>query len=55
MEQEVNNGGGTLNYASKGVVVNGAGNGISRIMWTQGKKGARSISEKDQASGAPLR
>jgi hypothetical protein len=28
------------------VVVNGSGNGISCITWTQGKKGARSILEK---------
>jgi hypothetical protein len=44
-----------INHASKGVVVNGSGNGISRILWTQGKKGARSISEIDQAPGAPVR
>jgi hypothetical protein len=37
-----------INPASKGVVVNGSGNGISWITRTQGKKGARSISEKDQ-------
>jgi hypothetical protein len=43
-----------INHTSKGVVVNGSGNGISRITWTQGKKGARSISEIDQAPGAPL-
>jgi hypothetical protein len=44
-----------INHTSKGVVVNGSGNGISWITWTQGKKGARSISEKDQGPGAPLR
>jgi hypothetical protein len=55
MEQEVKKWRWKINHASKGVVVNGLGNGISRIMWTQGKKGARSISEKDQAPGAPLR
>jgi hypothetical protein len=36
------------------VVVNGSGNGILGITWTQGKKGARSTSEIDQAPGAPL-
>jgi hypothetical protein len=35
-----------INHGSKGVVVNGSGNGISCITWTQGKKGARSILEK---------
>jgi hypothetical protein len=44
-----------INHASKGVVVNGSGNGISWITWTQGKKGAISISEIDQSPGAPLR
>jgi hypothetical protein len=47
-----NNGGGRL--ISKAVVVNGSGNRMSWITWTQGKKGARRILEKDQASGAPL-
>jgi hypothetical protein len=44
-----------INHASKGEVVNGSCNGISWITWTQGKKVARSISEIDQAPGAPLR
>jgi hypothetical protein len=43
-----------INHASEGVVVNGSGNGISWITWTQGKKGARSILEIDQAPGAPF-
>jgi hypothetical protein len=43
-----------MNHASEGLVVNGLGNGISWIAWTHGKKGAKSISEKDQAPGAPL-
>jgi hypothetical protein len=55
MKQEVKQWRWKINHASKGVVVNGSGNGISWITWTQGKKGARSISEKDQAPGAPLR
>jgi hypothetical protein len=38
-----------INPASKGVVVNGSGNGISWITRTQGKKGAWSISKKDQS------
>jgi hypothetical protein len=54
-EQDVKQWRWKINHASKGVVVNGSGNGISRITWTQGKKGARSISEIDQAPGAPLR
>jgi hypothetical protein len=54
MEQEVKQWRWKINHASKGVVVNGSGNGISWIMWTQGKKGEISISEKDQAPGAPL-
>jgi hypothetical protein len=44
-----------INHASKGVVVNGSGNRISWTAWAQEKKGARSISEKDQAPSAPLR
>jgi hypothetical protein len=42
-----------INLASKGVVVNCSGNGISWIMRTQDKKGARSISEKDQMEEGP--
>jgi hypothetical protein len=38
-----------INRTSKGVVVNGSGNRILWITWTQGNKGARSIAEKDQS------
>jgi hypothetical protein len=55
MRHEVKQWSWKINHASEGVVVNGSGTGISWVMWTQGKKGARSISEKDQAPGAPLR
>jgi hypothetical protein len=54
-EQDVKQWRWKINHASKGVVVNGSGNGISRITWTQGKKGARSTSKIDQALSAPLR
>jgi hypothetical protein len=54
-EQDVKQWRWKINHASKGVVVNGSVNKILRITWTQGKKGARSISEIDQAPGAPLR
>jgi hypothetical protein len=54
MEHEVKQWRMKMNHASEGVVVNGSGNGISWITWTQGEKGARSISEKDQALSAPL-